>query len=471
MAIFNKHNKKTILIFLLLTILVLLLLVGIFNPSRHNRASCKNTPVILISLDTLRADKLNYYGFSKYQTSPILDQFGEDSITFMNCFVQEPWTLTSHMSIFTGLYPKSHGVGQDTPLKDGYPTLASILKKRGYKTVGFVDGGYLDKQWGFDRGFDQYISYDNRHFKSSLPDILKWIKKEAPHDCFFLFIHTYDVHSDGKAPIYKSPSPFQGMFSKDINAEIQRFKTAKQFKEERGYQQAIGKDFEYIHATYSEGVRHVDFELKKIFDALKQKRLFDKSIIIITSDHGEGLYDHGRWAHSDLYDHTIRVPLFIKLPHGKLANTKRDSLAQSIDLTPTILDLLGFREDAKGMEGKSLVPVILDNREINSYIFSQLVKKHFHQYTVRTSSHKLIINIGKSRKKRKKRNILFYNIKEDPGEEFDISYKKSEKYKELINLLNTKIAGWKSGRKKKKTKKIKADPRINKQLRALGYLQ
>jgi hypothetical protein len=119
-------------------------------------ASCQRLPVpdrvILISLDTLRADYLNVYGYEKFRTSPSLDSFAEENVLFEACIVVEPFTLTSHMSLLTGLLPQHHQVRDETVLPDGVRTVASALREAGYRTQAFVDGGYMDRHWGFDRG-------------------------------------------------------------------------------------------------------------------------------------------------------------------------------------------------------------------------------------------------------------------------------------------------------------------------------
>ncbi len=154
------------------------------------------SPIILISLDTLRADMLTPYGYEKYPTSPFLDSFAGESILFENCIVQEPRTLTSHMCLFTGLYPQNHGVKPDVALHEDIPTLASLLKESGYRTKAFVDGGWLTRTWGFSRGFDHYQNQEKAGFEKTIPEAKDWLKQQPDGD-YFLFLHTYDIHSKG----------------------------------------------------------------------------------------------------------------------------------------------------------------------------------------------------------------------------------------------------------------------------------
>ena len=172
--------------------------------------STTQTPnrIILISLDTLRADHLGVYGYH-LNTSPNIDALAKESIVFENAVVQSPWTLPSHMSIMTSLYPSFHGlVDKDslTPLDDGHLTLAELLKKGGYKTVAFTDGGFVRGAFGFNRGFDIYDDQGGG-IKKILPKVKKYLdtSKSEP---FFLFIHCYDIHSP-----YSPPSPYNTTLS------------------------------------------------------------------------------------------------------------------------------------------------------------------------------------------------------------------------------------------------------------------
>ena len=151
--------------------------------------------IILISLDTLRADHLGAYGYHR-DTSPSIDVLAKEGVVFENAVVQSPWTLPSHMSIMTSLYPSFHGLtDKDSflPLSDEYVTLAELLKKGGYKTGAFTDGGFVSAKFGFDRGFDTYYDQGGG-IKTILPEAKKWLGllKSEP---FFLFIHCYDIHS------------------------------------------------------------------------------------------------------------------------------------------------------------------------------------------------------------------------------------------------------------------------------------
>jgi len=161
--------------------------------------------IILISLDTLRADHLGTYGYHR-NTSPFIDAFAKESIVFDNAVVQAPNTLPSHMSIMTSLYPSFHGTKESkSRLDDEHITLAELLKEKGYQTAAFVDGGFVSATFGFDQGFDIYND-QGRRIVQILPKVKKWLDENMSTP-FFLFIHCFDIHSP-----YNPPPPYDRIF-------------------------------------------------------------------------------------------------------------------------------------------------------------------------------------------------------------------------------------------------------------------
>jgi len=324
--------------------------------------------IILVSLDTLRADMLGAYGYDEYPTSPALDAFARESVLFENHFTTEPWTLTAHMSLFTGLYPQNHRVREDAPLAATVPTLADRLWARGYRTQAFVDGGYVDAFWGFDRGFEAYVNVYAKGLKALMPRAKQWLREHGDEP-FFLFLHTYDVHSRGPPPRYRTNPPFDGMFSAQLDSDLKGL-DGREF--EGRVQARAGRfseaDKRYVRATYAEGIRYVDYEMGELFAFLREEGLYDDALIVIWSDHGEGLYDHEVAHHGEVYSHTIRVPLIIKLPGGVAAGRRIATPVSAVDLAPTILSLAGA--PAEGMDGESLMPFVQAadrNRVVYSY--------------------------------------------------------------------------------------------------------
>jgi arylsulfatase A-like enzyme len=314
--------------------------------------------VVLISLDTLRADHLGFEGYRR-DTSPNLDAFARDeAVAFVTAYAQSTYTLPSHMSIMTGLYPEAHGVltSQTTTengtrrvprLSSGIATLAEILATDGFATTAFTDGLMVDGRYGFDRGFDDYRDLNNDElerngFRKFRDAVRAWISEHSSHD-FFLFLHTYDTHSP-----YVAPEPFRSRFTGKppgrerpsgslVHASMLRVHGAMRLHQYPTLQHLID--------AYDGGIAYVDHEVGALFAHLKREGLWDQSLIIITSDHGELFLENNLMIGHGLgaYNEEVRIPLLIKFPGSKFAGRRVDHVVESIDLLPTILAALGLR--------------------------------------------------------------------------------------------------------------------------------
>jgi len=282
--------------------------------------------VILITIDTLRADRISPYGYRK--PTPAFDAFAHDSALFEQASSQVPLTLPSHASILTGLYPFAHGVRENSGfvLSRDHRTLAQVLKENGYSTAAFIGAFVLDGRFGLSRGFDSY--YDNfptgtlddvklliqeRRAGEVLEKAREWMAQPSAGPRF-AWIHLYDPH----AP-YDPPAPF------DRDDDL-----------------------------YDGEVRYVDASLGDFFQYLRGRALYEGALIIVTSDHGEGLGEHGEETHGMfLYESTLRVPLLIKYPRNEHAGVRVAAPALLIDIFPTVLSVLDI-QDRAATQGKVL---------------------------------------------------------------------------------------------------------------------
>ena len=274
-------------------------------------------PVILVSVDTLRADHLPAYGYREVET-PNLDALQRDSVTFDNALSPVPLTLPAHTSLFTGLLPYQHGVRDNVGyrLSSKTTTLATFLGQRGYSTGGAVSAFVLDHATGIAEGFDAYR--DEVEMRAPLEalgrvqrsgavteELLeRWIGEQPPDKPVFAFLHLYEPHSP-----YEPPEPFKSR---------------------------------YPHRPYDGEIAAADAIVGRFLGFLKSKHLYDKAIVIFLSDHGEGLGDHGEDEHGIfLYREALRVPLFVKLPGGARAGERIGSPVGLVDVFPTVAALLG----------------------------------------------------------------------------------------------------------------------------------
>jgi len=360
------------------SILALVLLMTFLNGCsivyRKIRVSKSSPNIILISIDALRADHLRCYGYSR-NTSPNIDSFAKRSILFKHCYAHEIWTLPSHMSMLTSLYPITHGVCGDHGLNPAIVTLAEVLKNEGYKTMAFTNGAvWTAPYWGFGKGFDHYSNVKEKNAEQQNALIRKYLEK-YDEGKLFLFIHYFDVHSDFNKLPYEAPSPFDTMFSAGYGGNYEGGSDGISASEYLGY---INKnsiklqenDLNYIISLYDNGIAYMDKCIGDLFTMLHNMDLFDNSLIIITADHGEEFQEHGYMLHGNTYyyEEIVHVPLIAKFPKANSKGEKIiNDLVESIDIMPTIIDLLSIKKPL--MQGKSLIGLIDGNEEGKEYVF------------------------------------------------------------------------------------------------------
>lgn len=287
--------------------------------------------VVVITIDTLRADRLRCYGYARIET-PTLDHIAQSGVLFENGVAQTPLTSPSHASIFTGLNPPTHKV-RDTGgfvLSPSTPTLASLLEQRGWDTAAFISSAVLKKRFGFDHGFavyddqmprpgkgHEFIEDAERRAGDTVDRAIEWLDHRGGKP-FFLWVHVYDPHTP-----YDPPSPYR-----------------EQYKER----------------PYDGEIAYTDRELGRLMDSLKRKSPPEKTLVAVLSDHGESLGEHGEYSHGVfLYDSTLRIAFLLSGP-GVPPGLRVTPQARTIDLLPTILKLMGSPAPA-GIEGVSLVPL------------------------------------------------------------------------------------------------------------------
>jgi len=314
-------GRQTTTKFLVIAIAIL----SCWNCSEPER-TYPNAPVILISVDTLRSDHLPVYGYDGLQT-PGIDSLAKDSLIFDRAYAHVPLTLPSHASMLTGLLPTSHGVRDNTgfALDTKFTTLAEQLQQAGYATAGFISGMVLRQSTGISKGFDFYeddldTQSENRIRRYAFrrgnltTNLAKdWIARNDGKP-FFMFLHLYDPHTP-----YDPPPPFGARARSPYDGEI----------------------------------AYVDSLMEDFFKFLKKRGIYDRAIIVFTSDHGEGLGEHGEDEHGILaYREGIQVPMIVKMPGSALAGQRRSQPVGLFDITPSILASLDL--EAKAMDGVSI---------------------------------------------------------------------------------------------------------------------
>jgi len=337
---------------------------------------CSDCNVILISLDTLRADHLGAYGYQR-PTSPHLDALADDGVLFENFVHNGGGTLPSHLTMLTSLRPTTHGVDprNGRQLEAGHLTLAEHLRSAGYATAAFTDGGWMRARFGFGQGFDLFDEQGGR-FANILPKVLNWLHDNRDRP-FFLFVHSYDIHSEtvrlpydcpqGYAKTFLPPQGqgFDGCRDGRCASEFLSWANARiRNGEARAEDFLDHQEVETLEALYDGCIRYADDQVGQLFDRLRDLDLYDRSLIVVTSDHGEEFTEHGRFLHDQGgYEPLVHVPLILKLPYSSVRQRRVSRLAAMVDLLPTALDVVGVEPDA-GVQGHSLLPTFLRDEAV-----------------------------------------------------------------------------------------------------------
>jgi arylsulfatase A-like enzyme len=351
----------------------LLLAAGCAPPAPEAPPAPPN--LLLISIDTLRADHLGCYGYRR-DTSPRLDALAAESVRFTAAYAPAPWTLPSHASILTGMHPYELGFdNQWRTLPEETPVIAEPLARVGYRTAAFVDSqknGFVGAGRGFGRGFDLYQHAPHRQggsrfdMAATADAAIAWLDRQDRERPFFLFLHTKSVHAvpDGEACLdprcfpYDKPEPyrFRYLSSAEASAEWtspedgsgQAYLWSQNAKILRGELDPAaypGERIEVLKALYDAGIYYVDEHLGRLFDHLRQRGLDASTAIVLTSDHGEAFLDHSLFMHQEVYDSLLRVPLIVRLPATIGADGGRvvERQVTLADIAPTLLRLAGAR--------------------------------------------------------------------------------------------------------------------------------
>jgi arylsulfatase A-like enzyme len=433
----------------------------------------KEKNVILISLDTLRSDHLGIYGYSR-KTSPRIDSFASDSIMFQNVTAQSNWTLTSHMSIFSSLYPYETGyqkgstVHQATGLANEIKLMPEYLRDEGYKTGAITGGAFISEYFGFDRGLDFYHTVEKsfrpksvkhdvlrkksvsagqwKDVSSAVDKAIEWIK-ESRNSKFFLFLHTYEIHKPYNHDLF--------LKELDIKSANLREKTI---------------------AEYDSGILYTDREIGRLIAWLKMNKLYDETIIIIISDHGENfdILDQEKipgFHGETLYDCETQVPLIIGGAIATNKGIKIDNQASLVDILPTILDYLDIPVP-DNIRGISLRMLIEKKEKGERLSYSEAIYTADEKKALRSLKYKIIKNFINERNKLKT-GFEFYKLAEDPGEKENIIGANLKIKNIFISRLEKIIAGVNERRKilsAKPGKKVGSHKDLENQLKALGYV-
>ncbi len=446
------------------------------------------TSLLLISVDTLRPDHLGCYDYHR-DTSPNIDAFAADGVLFEQAVSSTSWTLPAHAAMFTGLSDSVHGcTDTDRSLAQAHRTLAERLAEAGYQTAGFYSGPYLHAVFGLDQGFERWVdctSYpelndqkaehegtvDGRevwkasHADVTNPTVLREVRgwmEEDPQEPFFAFVHLWDTHYD-----FLPPSPWDTMFDPDYDGEV----TGEGFMFDPRIRPGMPqRDLEHLLALYDGEIAWTDHHVGGILELLEERGLDDHTLVVLLSDHGTAFFEHGQKIHRNaLYDELIRIPLIMRLPGSLPTGLRVQDQARTIDLVPTVLELLGF-PSAEDVMGQSLTPAWRPDTDL----FQEPAISELHSvgHALRSYRHperKIIVD-------EERRRLLLYDLTADPGEQSPMRQKQS-----TDGLGARLVEDWKQGERSLEESRTRlapptttAEPTLDDdvrgQLRELGYI-
>jgi arylsulfatase A-like enzyme/Flp pilus assembly protein TadD len=399
----------------------------------------KDYNVILITMDTTRADRLGCYGFP-YVETPTIDLFARRGVRFERCISTTPLTLPAHTSIMTGTVPPFHGVRDNGGfiVPSGIETLAKVFKAQGYATSAFVAAYVLDSKWGLNIGFDTYYDkFDLSRYETVslgevqrpanevIDQVLPWLEQNKAGK-FFTWIHLYDPHTP-----YQPPPPYDQL---------------------------------YPDHPYLGEIAFTDSQIARLWAFLEANGLTENLFLVLTGDHGESLGEHGEGAHGFfVYQAALHVPLVFVTPFPKLQGVVAPGVVSLVDIMPTLCEMTGAPLPPQ-VQGKSLVPAFFDPRRTPAeYAYSETYYPRYHYgwselRAVQDGRYKLILAPVPE----------LFDIVRDPGEEKNLVYLEKEAYQEMRVAAEGFIA--RTSQNAYELDVSKVDEETREKLAALGYI-
>jgi len=465
---------------------------------RPTAASLEKPNVLVILIDALRADHLGAYGYTR-PTSPRIDAFAKEGALFLHNYSQSSWTKPATASLHTSRFPSMH---QTYLEKQAVPQserlLAEVLREAGWETAILSGNPWITPEWGFAQGVDHFFSiYDERFarvtlFMMSLKRVSKlmgnraflyngvkmlvqgqlsttarderlnlearrWL--EEPKDRpFFLYMHYMSPHHP-----YDPPPPYDKWVPDRSLEPVTYYPKKSYFFFEEGERIPDAQRDDMI-ARYDGDILFADTVFGKLVDHLREKGLLEKTIVVIVADHGEEFYDHRNWGHGQsIYNELVHVPLIVRFPKIVPAAMRVEQAVMSVDVMPTILEVLGVRPPAN-LAGRSLVPIFRgEPTKVPWEAYSELLYRYGAAHgLVQDSSKVITMNKGDDRR------TELYDLATDPTEQSNVIA--TSPVAPLIVRRMDELEAWASGHQAQAVENIQVNDEMNKQLNALGYL-
>jgi arylsulfatase A-like enzyme len=438
--------------------------------------------IILISIDSLRGDRLGCYGYPR-PVSPTLDRLASEGILFEDVMSQSSWTLPAHVSLMTSLYADRHGVRSErAKMRRGQPTLARALREHGYTTGAVVSGPLVTSAFGFDEGFDHFDESVVGDMEGSHRGIVgprtngavRRFLQSAPREPFFLFVHYWDVHYD-----YAPQPPFAQIFGYREGAA----RGFANFAKDKTIDASLTEvECAQLAALYDGEIRFTDGMIEELLVSLDAAGLLERSLVIVTSDHGDEFFEHGGKGHQNtVYDEVVKIPLIVWAADGRWGQRLVSEPVELIDVLPTVLAAAGVAADTTRIDGRDLlarlgapsdrrVPVAARPRftetEINTRSESG-GRARVRLAAVESQKKKLIVTSGGLDRRQ------LFDLDADPRELLDLSETDLTAADSLFRTwaLRARAHRPQAGQPlAAHADTVKLDPATEEQLRSLGYI-
>jgi arylsulfatase A-like enzyme len=463
--------------------------------------SSPGVSLILIVNDTMRRDRVGVYGGAA--KTPVFDRFARDNLLFERAFTQAPWTKPSIATLFTSLYPSQHGLASHPELRtiqeiedasqplpavdvldESYVTLAEVLRDAGYRTAAFVSNPWMNAEFGFAQGFDVYR--DDLEEGWDVPGErishagLEWIGRLTPGEPFFLYLHYIDSHRPygtlddsliddletlGADPL-RSGSSSKTFYDSLVDHPQQEFSA-----EGRKRLSSMEPRMALIDEAYDRGIEEFDRALEIFLDGFSGHPDHDRTAVVITSDHGEALFERGYGNHgTGLFDDEAAVPLAARLPGATPGKGRLGCTVGLVDILPTLCEYLALA-CPEAMFGRSFLTGV-DERPVAEYLVTEGVMFKPRNRTIRNATYKLFFEPDGPHPRRG-RFYGLYNVEQDPGEMRDLLSPENTtpKHKRIAEELAREMRESVPHFERPRAVFAPVDPELERRLRDLGYLE
>lgn len=421
------------------------------------RSARATANVLLIVIDTLRADHMSAYGYPR-PTTPRLVELARESVTYRRAYSQAPWTTPSIGSLLTSRSPTALGIhGDRSPLPDAARLLSEALRDAGFSTGGIVSHDYCSTRWGFARGFDHFDESSIRGYQAvTSPRVtnlgIAFVDAQGDRP-WFLFLHYFDPHFSyvehrhfafgGRTPDYAGP----------IESRM-RFKALYPTRPDLD-----ADDLLELERIYDSEIAFTDHHVGRFLDHLRARGLLDRTLLILTADHGEEFLDHDDLGHAKtLYDELVRVPLMLRMPGA--APALIDAPVGLIDVYPSVLDYLGLAAEP-GATGRSLLRDGRPDPAPARPVYAETSRLGRYLHSIVNGSHKLVLDLESGA-------VELYDLRDDPGERRDLATREPQRAAALRAQLEAYVARQRASAEQRRELELSEEER--ERLELLGYL-